>query len=328
MKKVSVIIPVYNTAPFLRECLLSVKNQTLRDLEIVIVDDGSTDGSLEIIQDEAAKDSRIVWTTQPNSGQSVARNKGIDKATGEYIYFMDSDDLLEPDTFLECYNKAAANNLDLVFFDAKLFDDQDKAKKWWFSYNRSSLDENEIFNGVDITDKLIKEDMFFASVCLFFCKRELIEKGMHRFYPGIIHEDELFTPLLFIEAERVGYINRIFFKRRVRTNSTMTHRFSEKNIKGYLTVIDQLKYYSNDRNEKVREIVNALVALIVNALTHQARIINCKERWMIIKYIIKNRYFNLIPLKSKVIVFFPVTITIKSKIIKPFKNFFRPRVNN
>ena len=101
--KVSVIIPVYNTAPYLHEALESITMQTLKELEIIIVNDGSTDGSGEIIREAARKDERIKVYEQENQGQSIARNVGLDHAIGEYIYFMDSDDLLELNALKICY---------------------------------------------------------------------------------------------------------------------------------------------------------------------------------------------------------------------------------
>ena len=97
--KVSVIIPVYNTEKYVRQAVVSICRQTLKDLEIIIVNDGSTDGSMTILEELAAQDERIKLFSQENQGQSTARNRGLHHAIGEYIYFMDSDDLLESDTF-------------------------------------------------------------------------------------------------------------------------------------------------------------------------------------------------------------------------------------
>ena len=93
--KVSIIIPVYNTESFVEEAILSILNQTLSETEVIVVDDGSTDSSLEIIKTLADTDSRIKVFSQRNQGQSVARNLGLSIVKGEYIYFMDSDDILE-----------------------------------------------------------------------------------------------------------------------------------------------------------------------------------------------------------------------------------------
>ena len=104
MPKVSIIIPVYNTAPYLRECLDSVVNQTLKDIEIIIVDDGSTDGSTEICKEYAAKDCRIKLLIQENQGVVVARNSGISLASAPYVGFVDSDDYIELDMYEELLN--------------------------------------------------------------------------------------------------------------------------------------------------------------------------------------------------------------------------------
>ena len=101
--KVSVIIPVYNTCNYVQEALESICRQTLTDLEIIVIDDGSTDGSREVIDKIAATDSRIQVYGQTNQGLSVTRNEGLKYAVGEYIYFMDSDDLLEPDALELCH---------------------------------------------------------------------------------------------------------------------------------------------------------------------------------------------------------------------------------
>lgn len=106
--KISIIIPVYNTAKYLPSCLNSVVNQTYQNLEIILINDGSTDNSLQIIQKYTKKDSRIKVINQKNQGQSAARNAGLKKATGDYISFIDSDDKIKPDfikKLLAAYNK-------------------------------------------------------------------------------------------------------------------------------------------------------------------------------------------------------------------------------
>ena len=102
--KVSIIIPIYNTAPFLRQTLDSICNQSLKELDIILINDGSTDESPNIIEEYVRKDNRIKHLTQPNQGQSVARNNGLQLAKGKYIYFMDSDDILDTDALKKCYN--------------------------------------------------------------------------------------------------------------------------------------------------------------------------------------------------------------------------------
>ncbi len=114
--KVSIIIPVYNVEKYLKECLNSVVNQTLKEIEIICVDDGSTDNSLSILEEYAKKDNRINLLKQENSGAGAARNKGLDSARGEYIYFLDSDDFLELNAIEILYNQIAKNQADICFF--------------------------------------------------------------------------------------------------------------------------------------------------------------------------------------------------------------------
>ena len=118
MIKVSIILPIYNVAPYLEESLDSILNQTLKEIEIIAVNDGSTDNSEEIVKEYQQKDPRIIFFSQENQGQSVARNLALQHATGEYIYMMHSDDMLSsPDMLQTCYDYAEKNRADFIFFD-------------------------------------------------------------------------------------------------------------------------------------------------------------------------------------------------------------------
>ena len=134
-KKISVIIPVYNVEKYLRECLDSVISQTLAEIEIVCVNDGSKDGSRDILSEYEKKDDRIVVVDKENGGLSSARNCGLDVAKGKYVYFLDSDDLLNSQEALsELYQKAEENKLDQLFFDAEAFFENEEVKQQNSSY--------------------------------------------------------------------------------------------------------------------------------------------------------------------------------------------------
>ena len=122
MYKVSVILPIYNVSQYLRECLDSVVRQTLKELEIICVNDGSTDNSLEIIEEYAAKDERIVIITGPNGGYGKAMNKGLDRATGEYVGIVEPDDYVSLTMFEDLYRIAVKNQLDMVKADFYRFE--------------------------------------------------------------------------------------------------------------------------------------------------------------------------------------------------------------
>ena len=121
--KTSVIIPVYNTAQYLEECIESVLAQTQKEIEIFLIDDGSTDGSLEIIDRYVSDYPFIYKITQQHEYQGTARNRGIRQARGEYIYFMDSDDIAKPQLFETCYELCEREKLDFAIFDSNGFID-------------------------------------------------------------------------------------------------------------------------------------------------------------------------------------------------------------
>src|SRR5690625_806428 len=150
MKKIkaSVIIPVYNTEKYIGEALRSIIHQDLEDIEIIVINDGSTDDSLKIIQTVAEKDARIRIFSQENKGLSESRNHGIETAGGEFIYFMDSDDILAPGTLSHCYRKCKEEKLDFIFFDAITFGCSDVPSV--INYQRTHLFAEKVYNGPEI----------------------------------------------------------------------------------------------------------------------------------------------------------------------------------
>lgn len=115
---VSILVPVYNASRYLRECVASIMGQTYRDLQVVLINDGSTDDSCEIMKELAAQDSRLQVFSQPNSGVAATRNRLMDKATGEFIHFVDSDDWIEPNTIEFLLNEQQRHGCDMVVFNS------------------------------------------------------------------------------------------------------------------------------------------------------------------------------------------------------------------
>lgn len=156
MPKVSVVIPVYNIEEHLRECLNSVIRQSYSDLEIICVDDGSTDASLAILQEYAASDNRIQIISQPNGGPGVARNTGMQKATGEYIIFLDSDDWFEPNMISAMLHRAEATEADITICHSVEFDtstDRENPSGWML---KEEYLPGEVFSPEDIPDYLFQ----------------------------------------------------------------------------------------------------------------------------------------------------------------------------
>ncbi len=275
--KVSVIVPVYNTAEFLEESLASLTGQTLREIEIIAVDDGSTDDSPRIIRRVAETDPRITSIRQENAGQSAARNAGLAVARGEYVYFMDSDDLLDADALELCYEKCVRENLDAVLFDADIFGESGCFDPDY--YHRTGRLDDRVYRGPELFGLMQQKGAHRASVCLYLVRRGYMERTGLRFHEGIIHEDELFSLLLCLRAERTGIIRRSFFKRRFRANSTMTARFSMRNMQGYFTVADEaVKFAAGCGNPAVRKQVRRFVNGMLNAAVRRAWALPATDR--------------------------------------------------
>lgn len=268
--KVSVIIPVYNTEMFIHETLLCILNQTLKEIEIIIVNDGSTDNSLPIIQELAKNDNRIQIYSQKNQGQSTARNIGIKKAHGEYLYFMDSDDILDTDTLECCYRECNSRKADLLFFDADILNPKNNYPLT-LSYHRTQYtDAEQNYTGPEIVNLQLKTGAYRASVCLNLIQKKYLDRIGLTFYPGIIHEDELFTAQLYLQAQKVICIPRAFFKRRLRDDSTMTRKFSRRNIDCYFTVAQQLLRFADNQKTEIKNIVDTLLKKMLNAAVYNS----------------------------------------------------------
>ena len=145
MVKISAIVPVYNVEKYLKECLDSIINQTLTDIEIICINDGSTDNSLKILNEYAEKDKRVKIFTQKNQGLSIARNNGMKYAKGEYISFIDSDDYIELNTFEKLYDKATRDDLDILMFKSFVYDEQ-----------KQKINEFDAYHDLEVFDKFIK----------------------------------------------------------------------------------------------------------------------------------------------------------------------------
>ena len=258
--KVSIIIPVYNVEKYLEECLDSAVNQTLKEIEIIAVNDGSKDSSLDILNKYKKKYENFNVINQENKGLSGARNAGIKMAKGKYVYFLDSDDYIELDSMEICYKEMKKNNLDIITFDAIPFydvsytnklDNETYKKKLHEYYDRTKKLTSEVMNGEDFYIYLNKMKSYHSCIGFNVYKREYIEKNKLYFYEGILHEDEIYAIQSFIKANKVKYLPRKFYNRRIRENSIMTAPISEKRIYGNYIVAEEA--YKFIKNHKLKE---------------------------------------------------------------------------
>lgn len=310
--KVSVIMPVYNTEQYLEEAILSITNQTLTDIEIIIVNDGSTDTSPLIIEKIACNDSRVILINQTNCGSSIARQNALERAKGEYLYFMDSDDVFDCDALLNCYNRVKKDDLDMVIFDAISFTDHDGIELSQYDYNRKGfLDESCVYSGCEVAYILLENEKFRVAPWMHFFRKETVINASLQFYPNIVHEDELFFSLLYLYSKRVGYIAKDFFKRRLRPNSTMTTSFGLKNYYSYKIVIKELvKHKSTPEFTKV---LDKLIISILNSFVFRVSNLNLRLRLDMVLFIISNRLVKYINFKFLIILLFPFIRRSKNK---------------
>lgn len=243
--EISVIVPVYNVENYLEVCLDSVVNQTFRDIEIICVNDGSTDGSLSILKEYCKHDSRFTIISQENRGLSAARNAGFKVAKGNYIYFLDSDDYIELDALQKLYTHCVEKDLDMLLFKTCCFDDvsKEKFKESYFEMNfLTDLIKGEVFNYKDINQKVYDLAVTMGST---FFRYELISDLT--FPEGLIFEDNPFFIEAILNAKRVYFLEEYLYHKRERRNSITvdgSRNFSDiieiRNI-----IIDLAKEYDN-----------------------------------------------------------------------------------
>lgn len=228
MYKVSVIVPVYNTAEYLDRCLESLVNQTMNEIEIILVNDGSTDNS-QIIIDRYLKayPEKVKSIIQNNSGQASARNEGMKIAKGEFIAFVDSDDFIQIDAYENVYNYAKINDLDIACFDFWEIKGENRYKS---CYYKNLNCENDI----------VKYIIYETSPWNKIIKRKLIEDNKLKFVENHIYEDLELIPTLVLYTNKIGFINEYYYNYIIRENSTMRKKNYDDKLKNIYPVMNSL----------------------------------------------------------------------------------------
>lgn len=238
--KVSVIVPVYNVEKFLPECLDSLKNQTLREIEIICVNDGSPDNSQEILNGYAAEDERFIVVSQENGGVAKARNNGINRASGDYIYFFDSDDILMPEHLELMYSQAVKENADIVFNDNFIpFSDTLPLR-----CNPVTLFENGVYQ---VTPEYILERHKNVTVWSKLYKRSLIVDNNISFPVGCIYEDEYFYFVTMPYAKKVVQCNTGMYYYRQSDGSIVAKAKSQKRCYDIFKIFELICSFYQER---------------------------------------------------------------------------------
>ncbi|WP_298555613.1 glycosyltransferase [uncultured Algibacter sp.] len=224
--KISIIVPVYNVELYLERCIDSLINQTYRNLEIILINDGSTDNSKIICDQYAEKDSRIIVIDQKNSGSSVARNSGLETATGQIISFVDSDDSIHSSMLEVMVRLMLENNLEVLEIEP------DTIIK-----NRKFDNKFVIQDALTATNKIIKTSSF--SVWRRIYKSSLVSDM--RFIPKIIHQDVFYTIDVLKRVSHMGYLNSPFYHYNTDNMSVIRSEYTLKKTKTGIRATEYIK---------------------------------------------------------------------------------------
>ncbi len=265
MSDISIIVPIYNAEKYLNKCLDSLVNQTKEDLEFILVNDGSTDSSEEIIK--SYKDKRIKYFKNKNQGIGKTRNFGIDKATGKYIMFLDSDDYLDVTACEKLYNKATKEKLDMVVFD--FYRVEETLKEVIIpNFENASLKQNPNLL-LDIN----------LGPCNKLISREVIIKNNTKFLENLKYEDTTFVVEVINNSKKIGKLNEFLHYYVIHSNSETTVR--DERVFDIIKIVDIIRKYLKEK--EFTEVVDKLTVRILTNYTIQQRV--QKDKKVAIRFI-------------------------------------------
>lgn len=273
---VSIIIPVYNVQAYVEKCLHSILNQTYRNIEVLCVDDGSTDRSLQVLERIAASDERVKVYRQKNQGQGSARNEGLRHAQKKYVYFVDADDFLSDETVLQSLiDQAELYQCEAVFFDAKVMSDGGTSKDANFAVDTyvRKHDYSHFTTGIQLFTAFVANKEYSVSPCLVFLSHDFLDRARIRFFEGIIYEDNIFTLHCMLAATRARHLPKKGYVRVVRSESTMTSIPKFGNLYSYLTCYIKIYQILLDYDKDVA-VSNAIMQQLVACRWQVRRLVN------------------------------------------------------
>ncbi len=257
MVKVSIIIPIYNVENYLEKSLDSAVNQSFEDIEIICINDGSTDDSSRILDDFAKNDSRIIILNQENEGVSVARNKALSKCKGDYVYFMDADDYMTYDAIEKLYDNAISNKSDIVILRSKSFNDENPNGKPSKLLNLERVFKNVDFNNFTFTHRDIKRyilNNYYAPWSKFFSKEFLDMHEEIEFPPNLPYNDIPVHVKSLLLASKISFVPDYLYYYRKDNPSSITHSTSKHiNIFKIIEIVENFLIEKEFMNEYKNE---------------------------------------------------------------------------
>ena len=281
--KFSIIVPVYNVEKYINRCLDSIVNQSYKKFEVIIINDGSTDSSEDIIK--SYNDSRIKYFKQENMGLSEARNNGVLKARGDYLLFVDSDDYLNID-LLKVLNDNLDKDYDLIRFQVD-YDINGNRK------NTKGTKNDIIFsNGIDAFNEISSYEIVEGAWCYLY-NRNFFIKNNFKFSKGRIHEDFGLVPLIILKANNVKCINYVGYNYVIRDNSIMTNNDYEKILKKADDFLFHFKYLL-DESRNIKGDLSIFKSFIANSIILKSTTLNGKDYHKYLEELKKINTFDML----------------------------------
>lgn len=259
---ISIIVPVYNVESWVKRCYQSLINQTFDDYEIILVNDGSTDKSGSICKNLAENNKKTFYYEKENGGLSDARNFGLRKAKGDYILFVDSDDSINLDT-CEQFSRLITDELDIICGNAKVIDEKNS-----ITTMQHKNQSNEILSGKEVLKRELDSDTMYMAAWLNLYRREYLVSNNLEFKKSRLHEDEEFTPRVFLKAEKVIVSNIYFYNYYLREGSISKNKNMTKNAIDLFNSLHELEYLYQDIIDKdlKDKLLNSLVDKYMNMI--------------------------------------------------------------
>lgn len=269
MPLVSIIVPVYKVENELERCVDSILCQTLADIEVILVDDGSPDSCPRICDDYARRDSRVKAVHKKNGGLSDARNFGLEKAIGDYVMFVDSDDCIEPDACERLLRLATDSHADIVLGDWKVSPGPDRPDHY------ASLEEGRVYPTKDFILAALKAGEWYPCACFMFCRLSLFNENGLRFAVGLLHEDMEMQPRVFLAADSIVCLKYKFYNYIQRPESIMKSQNSSKRAASMCEILGRWKKQFDTVDDL--ELRRALYGYLAKCYLHTCRELGLRD---------------------------------------------------
>lgn len=294
---ISLIIPCYNAQDFVFKTLESVFLQTYTNWECIIVDDGSKDNSKDSIKKWTEKDSRFIYHYQKNGGISNARNTGFKLSKGEFIYFLDSDDLISEDA-LESLKNLFTNDIDIVFGKTAITDGQNKDIKGFLDHNLTT--GKTLSNNNKKLLPLVADNYLICTVHNRLYRKTLLLNNDISFNEDIVHEDELYFFETLFFAKNIVLNNKPTYFYVVTNPNSFINNFTINNVNSYLTILNYIyqNYYLNEKHDSYKEAISVYLTYFKIVIINHCLKNSSKEILPEVKTLIKLQFNTILPART------------------------------